>query len=128
MSSTKRVIFPFKMIAAGNMSTSLLGTESSVAFIDYGKILIQWTGTSPVGNINIEELVVESSRNPDGNIDVWEAINFTDLAGGTDIPISGNTGEHEIIFNKLPFSKLRVRYIRTSGIGTLNVIFTAKEF
>ncbi len=127
MSNTKRVLFPYQIFDNVDISTNQTSAETSVAFMDYGKIDISWTGTSPVGVINAEFLKITADRNVSGKVDLWEAINFTGAAGGTDIPISGASGTHEIQFNKMPSTKVRLKYVSSSGLGNLTAIISAKE-
>lgn len=127
MSSTKRSFNGFKIIDGGDISGDLTSLVSNVQFLDYGIMDISWTGSSPVGVINVEFLKLEAHRNTGTNTDVWQAIDFTGATGGTDIAISGASGNHQIIFNALPFPQIRVKYVRTSGSGSLTVTFSAKE-
>lgn len=121
MSSTKRTIPPYPIINSGSMAGNLLSSETNVLGMDYSLLVLEWDGTSPVGVVNVE--VLKERRN---NIEVWEAVDFGGVTG-TDIPISGNTGSHQVLFNQLPFEKMRTRYTRTSGTGTLDAFITVKE-
>jgi hypothetical protein len=114
MSSTKRVIMPFKAVDAGDMAGNITGKESNTASLDFACYFVSWTGTSPVGVLKFEALELE-----DGT---WTQIDF-----GSTIAISGNTGSHQVVFNSMPFAKIRPVYTRTSGIGTLTINAIMKE-
>lgn len=118
MSQSRSLVRPFKQISAGDMSGSLLGLETNVEFCDDALIYVEWTGNSPVGTLTIEFL-----KKPSGNTadEEWVSIDF-----GSPIAISGNTGSHTIQFTELPFTKIRPRYTRTSGAGSLTVSLMAK--
>ena len=126
MSNTKRVLFPYAIFDATSLAADATSEETSVAFIDYGVIDISWTGSSPVGNINLEFLKIAYDRNSQ-NVDEWQTINFTGAPTGENIPISGASGEHQIQLNKMPSTRLRLKYVRTSGTGSLTAIISGKE-
>lgn len=109
----KNVIESFKMFDQADISTNATSTATSVIRQDQARIILNWTGTSPVGVITIE------ARN--GADDPYKALDF-----GSAINISGNTGSHEIIFSEMPFTDLRVVYTSTSGTGNLDAIITSK--
>ncbi len=126
MSHTKRVLFPYPIFNAADISTNQTSEETSVAFMDYGLIDISWTGSSPVGNVNMEFLKIAADKSPT-RLDQWETINFTGAVGGENIAISGASGTHQIQLNKMPSTKVRLKYVATSGTGALTAIISAKE-
>lgn len=71
----------------------------------------EWTGTSPVGTLYLE-----------GVIDPGDT--YKTLASW---PISGNTGSETLNYSAFKGGRIRARYARTSGTGTLNVKFNLKE-
>ena len=81
---------------------------------DKASISIQWSGSSPVGTFEI------LARN--GEDDAWQALDF-----GSVIAVSGNTGDHRVLLNELPFTDIRIDYAATSGTGTVDAIVTAKQ-
>jgi hypothetical protein len=99
------------------MAGNLTSTETNVLGMDYALIKIVWTGSSPVGEIQVEAL-----RDRKDNIETWATVDF-----GSTISVSGNSGSHDLVLTRLPFEKTRVKYVRTSGTGTLNAIITVKE-
>jgi hypothetical protein len=122
MSTTKKVIDPFKIIDAGDMSGNITSVSTSVRNMDMVTFFVEWTGISPVGTLSFQ-YVEKESINP--SLETWKTIDFgTD---GTTIPVSGNSGSHTVIFTVLPFVKMRVVYTATSGTGDLTVTIVGKE-
>jgi hypothetical protein len=110
--SRKNVIKPYQIINAGDMSGDITSASTNTQYLDNVGLIAEWTGTSPVGTITVEVQNGDSA---------WSELNF-----GTTIAVSGNTGNHNININELPFEKYRVKYNFTSGVGTLTVYSTAK--
>lgn len=126
MSSTKRVLRPYRVIDGGNMAGDITGSETNVQFLDYVLLQVEWSGTSPVGVLNVEFLKLEAERNTATGVDLWQKVDFGG-AIGTDIPISGSPASHQVILNEIAFPKIRCFYDRTSGSGTLNITLVGKE-
>lgn len=102
----KSVLEPYQIVSAGDMSSSFTGPETSVKNLDQITYEVIWSGTSPVGTIEIQTQVK----------DVWQAIALPTIS------VSGNTGNHLITINAAShFQKLRLAYVRTSGTGTMQV-------
>lgn len=102
----KSVLEPYQIVSAGDMSSSFTGPETSVKNLDQITYEVIWSGTSPVGTIEIQTQVK----------DVWQAISLPTIS------VSGNTGNHLITINAAShFQKLRLAYVRTSGTGTMQV-------
>lgn len=110
----KNVLKSFKMIDAGDLSGNITSEITSVINLDKASIVLAWTGTSPVGTIEVQ------ARN--GEDDAWRALEFSSA-----INISGNSGDHRILLNETPFTDIRVVYNFASGTGTLDAIVTAKQ-
>ena len=127
MSSTKKILFPYPIFDAESIGTNKTSAETNVAYYDYGLIDLSWTGSSPVGVVNMEFLKISADKNVTNKIDVWETINFTGAIGGADIAISGASGTHQIQLNKMPSTKIRLKYVYGSGSGNLTAIISAKE-
>jgi hypothetical protein len=109
----KSVVPGFKMIDSGNLSGNIVSSIVSVKNLDKASIHLDWSGSSPVGTITV------SARN--GETDSWYTLDF-----GSAISISGNSGDHQIVLNELPFTDIRLDYTATSGTGTLDASITAK--
>jgi hypothetical protein len=98
------------------MSGDLLQGEpyTTIDQVDKIGIVLDWNGSSPVG-----EFFVECSYLLPGTTDYtpWQALNF-----GNPIDISGNSGSHLLSIIDPPFQKMRLRYDRTSGSGSLTAV------
>lgn len=110
----KNVVKSFKMIDAGAMSADITSAATNVINLDQASIHLRWNGTSPSGSVVVE------ARN--GEKDPWYALDM----GGT-ISISGASGDHQIVFAEMPFTDIRLRYVRVSGTGSLDATLSAKQ-
>lgn len=110
------------MIAAGDMSGDITSAATQVEWLDNLGIQAHWSGTSPAGEIIIEGTndQVLDPQHPLASPN-WVALDF-----GQTISITGNTGDDFYNINQFPFTAVRVRYVRTSGTGTLVVKISAK--
>ena len=104
----------FKLIDNSSLSSNFEGNEIDVSEADYGSIHIEWSGVSPVG-----EIIVEAKSGED---DTYSQVDM-----GGPVTITGTSGDHQLIFNSLPFTKLKLRYSRTSGSGNLTAIIVTKR-
>jgi hypothetical protein len=104
---------PFDAVSAATDQTS---DATDVQYADNIGFVVTWTG-SPVG-----ELFVDVSNDKEAEPTNWSPLDF-----GSDILIPGSDTSHTINLQFLPYSKIRVRYIRTSGTGTLTVAMTTKQ-
>lgn len=109
----KNVVKSFKMFDSTSISASAVSSVVNVMNLDKASIHVKWTGTSPVGEIKVE------ARN--GEKADWREISM----GGT-ISVSGNSGEHDLVFNELPFTDIRLSYVSTSGTGSIDATITSK--
>ena len=122
MSTTKKVIDPFKIIDAGSMAGNVSSTATNVRNMDMVTFFVEWTGSAPVGTLSFQ-YVEKESINP--ALETWKTIDFG--TNGTTIPVSGNSGSHTVIFTVLPFVKMKVVYTATSGTGSLTITIVGKE-
>ena len=106
---------------AVSIGANATGDESAVTGVDSLLYSVEWTGTSPVGELFIEFLKAPKEKTASG-LDDWEAVDF-----GSQILISGNSGNHTINFTELPFTRVRPRYVRTSGVGSITITVLGKE-
>lgn len=111
--SRKSVVPSYKMIDSGNLASNITSSIVSVKNLDKASIHVEWSGAAPVGTLSVE------ARN--GEADNWYALDF-----GSAISVSGNSGEHQIVFNELPFTDIRLQYSFTSGTGSIDAFITAK--
>lgn len=110
----KNIVPSYLMLDAADMSANATSSIVNVQNMDKASIHVYWAGTSPVGTMTVE------ARN--GANEPWFALDM-----GSPITISGNTGFHELIFNEVPFTDIRLQYDATSGAGTLNSAITLKQ-
>ena len=109
----KNTVPSFRMIDQGDLSGDITSNITNVENLDKCSIAVSWSGTSPVGTIIVE------SRN--GTKESWNAVEFPTIT------VSGNTGNHSIVFREMSFTDLRLRYVATSGTGTLDAVYTSKQ-
>lgn len=108
----KNVLKSYKLFDQEDISVSATSETTSVINLDKASIILAWTGTAPVG-----EVVVEA-RN--GDKDAWVPLEIATMA------VTGNSGNHRILFLELPFTDIRLQYTATSGTGTMDATITAK--
>jgi hypothetical protein len=101
------------MIDAGDLASDIDSNVTNVMNQDKASIHLSWTGTVPVGVVTVQ------ARN--GEKDPWYDLDM----GGT-ISISGASGDHQLVFNELPFTDIKLTYTATSGTGTLDATLTSK--
>lgn len=111
----KNVVPSYKMFDAVALSASRTSEITNVQNLDKASVLLEWTaGSSPVGVVT-----VEARQGANGN--------WTELDMGSAINISGASGNHQLVFNELPFTDIRLQYTRSSGDATLTATFTGKQ-
>lgn len=110
----KNVIKGFSMMDEVDISANATSSTVNVLNLDKASIYIDWAGSSPVGELTVEAKNGENSP--------WYALDF-----GVTIDVTGNTGDHLIILNEMPFEQLRIQYASTSGSGTISAYITAKQ-
>jgi len=113
------------------VSQSMTGTATitsavtDIRFKDSVSIQLQWTGT-PVGTFYIEGSVdhfpVAMQSNGIPNAGTWIPIALS-------IPLTATGSESQALLdlNQLSFPYIRVRYVNTSGTGTLNGFIFGKS-
>ena len=120
----KNIILTYKMLDTVDLDTSSNSAATQTTTIDQASINITWTGST---GTNTGAIVVQAT-----NLDV-ESSTFAasdwfdlDLAGGA-VDLTGASGEHVIIFDKMPFRSMRLAYTNsTHAAGTVTAVFSAK--
>lgn len=108
----KHVVTEFFAISAGGMSdASITSTQSDCQQVDHFQYVVSWTGSTPIG-------ILEVQQSTDGN--TWAALDFDSV-----IAVTGNTGSHTLIIEKISFKYCRLVYTKTSGTGTLIAKYSA---
>lgn len=137
MSSTRPVLpqepvigVSSKPLISGDMSAATITSNPTILKqLTVGCYTYSWAGTAPVGTIEIQ-ISNDYELNPDGtvfNAGTWTTVWFT-LNGTTPsqtAPITGASGSGAIEWTSGAFT-IRTVYRKTSGIGTLSVIFNGK--
>lgn len=123
----KNSILKFQIMTSGNMaSASITSTVTQIQFLDNIGIQINYTGSSPVGVVNVQ-ISADYAQDPQGvvtNTGNW--INMT-FGTTTDIAIPGATSPIYFDIQETSAPWIRVVYTKTSGTGTMNAFITAKE-
>ena len=104
---------------SGNL-TSKVTVIQKLSLISYA---ISWAGTSPVG-LMVVEVSNDFAQASDGSVQVpgtWTAL---PLSSPPSVVNNSDNGFIDIDANA--GYALRIRYVRTSGTGTINVIISAK--
>lgn len=116
--SRKNIIESFDLISSGDMSADITSSSTSVKNLDKASIRVTWDiGGTPSGT-----LTVEAKQQKKGSPDsTWFTVDM-----GSTITIDTSATEHQLIFNELPFTDIRLKYSRTSGTGTMNAVISAK--
>lgn len=115
--ATKDVV----LFDAETMGADITSAEIDVNRMDYGCINISWDNTGvPIGVFRIEV------TNQDGASANWQELSF-----GEDIVVPSvapdELDQATVVFNLLPFKKLRLFYDRTSGTGTMSAVLSEKS-
>lgn len=111
------------MLESGDLSGNLTSLSSNVVNLDKASLRLSWTSADAVGTITIEAKQVNPEK-PEEASD-WFELDFGNVIA-IDMTAPSPDSEHQIIFNELPFTDLRVVYTATSGTGTIDATLSAK--
>lgn len=120
----------YPVISSGSMSGSLTSSITCIKRMDNIGLVLVATGT-PEGTV-IVECSSDFRTNSDGtdgsviNAGSWFPLNVLDTTGASPA-FSGAAKTIGIDLNQIPFPFIRVRYVRSSGTGTLNAYISAKS-
>lgn len=107
------IIPPYRVFNAADLSGNLTQAApfTTIDSIDKVGMILEWAGASPVGEflIDVSYLIPGTT-----SFTAWQVLDF-----GSPIAITGNSGSHSISIQDPPFERMRLRYVRTSGTGTL---------
>lgn len=107
----KNIIKPYHLMTDGDMSGNLTSDAVDVTYTDNVGFQLSFTGT-PTGTFSCEGTIDETN---------WSALSFSSTPQAV-----GSADTHLLNINQIPYKKLRVKYTRTSGTGTLNVYVMSK--
>lgn len=108
----KSVSHSFPVVTAGDMSGSITSAVTNVSYTDNVGYHCVWTGT-PTGTITVEATI--------------DGTNWDSLTLSPTISLTGSASSTLISLNQLPYESVRLKYNRTSGTGTLNVVVMTKS-
>lgn len=114
----KNIQESYKMFDNVDISGSQTSADTTVKTQDKAFVIIEWSGSSPVGAITVQARNYKYPVGPDSG---WVTLDF-----GSAIAVSGNTGNHQLVFNEMPFTDIRLVYTSTSGTGTLSAYISSK--
>ena len=112
------------MLDGIDLDTSANSTATVTTTIDHMSINIVWSGST---GTNTGAIVVQGT-NKDPDASDFVAADYFDLTlSGGAVNLTGASGEHIIIFDKIPFRAIRLAYTNsTHAAGTVSAIMSAK--
>ena len=120
----KNLILTYNMLNAIDLDTSANSSATFTTTIDQLSINIVWSGST---GTNTGAIVVQGTNKDPEAADFVAADYFDlELSGGA-INLTGASGEHIVIFDKIPFRAIRLAYTNsTHAAGTVSAIMSAK--
>jgi hypothetical protein len=120
----KNIIYTYKMLDAIDLDTSANSSATVTTTVDHMSINVTWSGST---GTNTGAIVVQGT-NKDPDAADFVAADYFDLTlSGGDINLTGASGEHLIVFDKIPFRAIRLAYTNsTHAAGTVSAIMSAK--
>ena len=120
----KNIIYTYNMLDAIDLDTSANSSKTVTTTVDHMSINIVWSGST---GTNTGAIVVQGT-NKDPDASDFVAADYFDLTlSGGAVNLTGASGEHIIIFDKIPFRAIRLSYTNsTHSAGTVSAIMSAK--
>jgi hypothetical protein len=112
---------PHKVIDAGDMSGDLTSDTSNIETVDDVAYLVEWSGTSPVGEMKVDVRNRMFGTSGEEEFTSWVELSFPGV-----MTVSGNSGSMQIELRAPNASQIRLRYVSDSGDGTMNATITGK--
>ena len=122
----KNIIYTYKMLDGVNLDTSVDSTATITTTVDHLSINFVWSGAANSAHTGT---VVVQGTNLDPDASSFVAGDWFDLTlSGGSITLTGATsGEHVVVFDKIPFRAIRLSYTNsTHSAGTFSAILSAK--
>jgi len=122
----KNIIYTYKMLDGVNLDTSVDSTATITTTVDHLSINMVWSGAANSAHTGT---VVVQGTNLDPDASSFVAGDWFDLTlSGGSITLTGATsGEHVVVFDKIPFRAIRLSYTNsTHSAGTFSAILSAK--
>ena len=106
------IVRNWRAIIDGNLSTAIESDYTDAAFLDKGRVLVEWSGADATN----AQIVVEISNDKEN----WRSIISSPIV------LNSTSGSHEIAFPLIDFGYMRFRTVpNTVTSGTINVSFSA---
>jgi Flp pilus assembly protein TadG len=121
--ASRPIFSPFQCIVNGNMASNITSAVTIIQNLSMLSYDISWAGSSPVGNI-VVEVSNTYTQNADGT--VRNPGNWTAITLSSSTSVSGNSGTGFIDIDAIASYAIRIRYVATSGSGTLNATINGK--
>lgn len=125
MSGRKNRLVKYQNITSGDMASSITSAITNIEGLDNIGIQLNWSGSSPVGTFAVQ-VSADYAQDFLGNVTNtgnWSAISISPSVAAT----GAASDTAYIAIQQLAAPWLRVVYTRTSGTGTLQGFFTAKQ-
>lgn len=118
----KNIVRSYKMFDAVTISTTQSSTATNVLNLDNASIQVIWSGGgTPVGTLTVE------ATNVDPDLPSFDSTtDYVTLTLSGTIAVSGNSGNHSIILEEMPFYAIRLTYTSTSGTATMSAYLSSK--
>lgn len=120
--SSRQQLAPYPVVTNGDMSADVISKVTICLKLSELAYEVSWTGT-PTGIFQIETSD-SYSLDATGNVKnagIWNAITLSSVP-----PTSGSDGNGTIMLNQMPGYAVRLKYVRTSGTGTMQAIVNGK--
>lgn len=121
--SSRPQLSPYPVIIDGDMSGNITSKVTIIDKLSLMSYSVSWVGTVPVGSMTVE-VSNDYSQNVDGtvkNAGLWTALPLDATASVTGSPDNGF-----IDIDLQAGYAMRLRYVRTSGTGTMQAILASK--
>jgi hypothetical protein len=113
MSSSRAIVKNFPLLVDADMSASITSNSINLDKIDQACFQVVWNSTDAVGVLSVQ-----------GSVD---GSTFTDLTFNPSLTQPNSDSQVYLInLALIPFTYVRINYVRTSGSGTLNVNVSLK--
>ena len=128
--ASRPILSPFFVIGgpgpdavSGDMSANIISDVTIIQNLSMIGYDISWSGTAPVGVMSVQ-VSNTYSQNADGT--VKNPGDWATLALSAPTNVSGNTGNGFIDVDATGAFAIRLVYTRTSGVGTMQAVISAK--
>ena len=121
--SSRPQLSPYPVINAESMATDIISVPTVIQKLSMISYEVIWSGTAPIG-----EIIVEGSNDYSENVDgsVKNPGHWAMLPLSSSTPVIGNDDSGMIDIFATSVYAIRIRYVRSSGTGTLTVVASGK--